>query len=131
MSKTIDMSRSVYELVSEYPELQDIMVELGFTEIKKPAMLHSVGKLMTIPRGAKMKNIPMDKVIMALMEMALPCRARCQRRQRVKRRKCRLPLRRRRLPLLARNSSRRIYAVWARVNPWRVSGRILRRSFGT
>lgn len=68
MSKTIDMSRSVYELVSEYPELQDIMVELGFTEIKKPAMLHSVGKLMTIPRGAKMKNIPMDKVIMALME---------------------------------------------------------------
>ena len=68
MSKTIDMSRSVYELVSEYPELQDIMVELGFTEIKKPAMLHSVGKLMTIPRGEKMKNIPMDKVIMVLME---------------------------------------------------------------
>ena len=68
MSKTIDMSRSVYELVSEYPELQDIMAELGFTEIKKPAMLHSVGKLMTIPRGAKIKNIPIDQVITALME---------------------------------------------------------------
>lgn len=68
MNRTIDMSRSVYELVSEYPELQDIMAELGFTEIKKPAMLHSVGKLMTIPRGAKMKNIPMDQVITALME---------------------------------------------------------------
>lgn len=68
MSKTIDMRRSVYELVSEYPELQDIMAELGFTEIKKPAVLHSVGKLMTIPRGAKMKNIHMDKVIAVLME---------------------------------------------------------------
>ena len=68
MNKTIDMSRSVYELVSEYPELQNIMAELGFTEIKKPAMLHSVGKLMTIPRGAKMKNIPMDQVIAALLE---------------------------------------------------------------
>ena len=68
MNRTIDMSRSVYELVSEYPELQDIMAELGFTEIKKPAMLHSVGKLMTIPRGAKMKNIPMDQVIAALLE---------------------------------------------------------------
>lgn len=68
MSKTIDFSRSVYELVTEYPELADIMAELGFTEIKKPAMLHSVGKLTTIPKGAKMKNIPMEKVVMALME---------------------------------------------------------------
>ena len=68
MSKTIDLSRSVYELATEYPELADIMAELGFTEIKKPAMLHSVGKLMTIPRGAKMKNIPMEQVIAALME---------------------------------------------------------------
>lgn len=68
MSKTIDFSRSVYELVTEYPELVDIMAELGFTEIKKPAMLHSVGKLMTIPKGAKIKNIPMEKVLMALIQ---------------------------------------------------------------
>ena len=68
MSKTIDLSRSVYELVTEYPELVDIMAELGFTEIKKPAMLHSVGKLMTIPKGAKIKNIPMEKVLMALIQ---------------------------------------------------------------
>lgn len=68
MSKTIDFSRSVYELVTEYPELADIMAELGFTEIRKPAVLHSVGKLTTIPKGAKMKNIPMEKVVMALME---------------------------------------------------------------
>ena len=67
MNKTIDFSRSVYELVTEYPELSDIMAELGFTEIKKPAMLHSVGKLMTIPKGAKIKNIPMEKVVMALI----------------------------------------------------------------
>ena len=68
MSKTIDLSRSVYELVTEYPELVDIMAELGFTEIKKLAMLHSVGKLMTIPKGAKIKNIPMEKVLMALIQ---------------------------------------------------------------
>lgn len=67
-NKTIDLSRPVFELVSEYPELQNIMADLGFTEIKKNAMLHSVGKLMTIPKGAKMKNIPMDKVIAALTE---------------------------------------------------------------
>ena len=68
MNKTIDLNRSVYELVTEYPELADIMADLGFSEIKKPAMLHSVGKLMTIPRGAKMKNIPMTDVIAALMQ---------------------------------------------------------------
>ena len=68
MNKTIDFSRSVYELVKEYPELQDIMAELGFTEIKKAAVLHSVGKMMTIPRGAKMKNIPMEKIVLTLME---------------------------------------------------------------
>lgn len=68
MNKTIDLNRSVYELVTEYPELADIMADLGFTEIKKPAMLHSVGKLMTLPRGAKMKNIPMGDVIAALMQ---------------------------------------------------------------
>ena len=38
MSKTIDLTRSVFDLVTEYPELADIMAELGFTEIKKPAM---------------------------------------------------------------------------------------------
>lgn len=68
MSKTIDFGRSIYELVTEYPEFADVMAELGFTEIKKPAMLHSVGRLMTIPKGAKMKNIPMEKVVLALME---------------------------------------------------------------
>ena len=49
MKKSIDFSSSVYELVTEYLELADIMDELGFSEVKKPAMLHSVGKLMTIP----------------------------------------------------------------------------------
>ena len=68
MRKTIDFNRSVYELVKEYPELTDIMAELGFSEIRKPAILHSVGKLMTIPKGAGMKNIPMEKVVMALTE---------------------------------------------------------------
>lgn len=62
------MNRTVYELIKEYPELKDIMAELGFTEIKKPAVLHSIGKMMTIPRGAKMKNIPMEKVVMTLMK---------------------------------------------------------------
>ncbi len=68
MAKKIDLNKSVYELASEYPELIDIMYDLGFTEISKKAMLNSVGKFMTIPKGAKMKNISMIDVVAALMK---------------------------------------------------------------
>lgn len=67
MTKKIDLSKSVYELTKEYPELIDIMTGLGFTEITKKAMLNSVGKMMTIPKGAKMKNISMMDVVTTLM----------------------------------------------------------------
>lgn len=67
MAKQIDFSRSVFDLVEEYPELKDIMVKLGFTEITKKAVFHSAGKIMTIPKGAKIKNIPMMDVISALI----------------------------------------------------------------
>ncbi|MDO5037491.1 MAG: DUF438 domain-containing protein [Tissierellia bacterium] len=67
MAKKLDLNKSVYDLVKEYPELQDIMVDLGFSEIKKKAMLHSVGKVMTLPKGAKMKNISMMDLVTALM----------------------------------------------------------------
>ena len=67
MQKKIDLSRSVFELTEEYPELIEIMMGLGFTEITKKPVLHSLGKLMTIPKGAKMKNIPMTDVVTALM----------------------------------------------------------------
>lgn len=67
MAKKLDLNKTVYELTQEYPELIDIMAELGFTEITKKAMLHSVGKMMTIPRGAKMKNIPMMDIVTSLM----------------------------------------------------------------
>lgn len=68
MAKVLDLSRSVYELANEYPELVDIMAGLGFTEITKKLALNSVGKVMTIPKGAKIKGIPMEKVIAALTE---------------------------------------------------------------
>lgn len=67
MAKVIDLSKSVYQIVIEYPELKEIMVELGFSEITKKAMLHSVAKIMTIPKGAAMKNISMDKIIDAFI----------------------------------------------------------------
>lgn len=67
MAKQIDLNQSVYTLVKQYPELKDIMADLGFTEVTKKAMLNSVGKVMTIPKGAKMKHISMIDVARALL----------------------------------------------------------------
>ncbi|MDO4633864.1 MAG: DUF438 domain-containing protein [Eubacteriales bacterium] len=67
MAKKLDLSKPVYELVQEYPELTETLKELGFSEITKPAMLHSVGRITTIPKGAKMRKISMMEIIPALM----------------------------------------------------------------
>lgn len=67
MSKKIDLNKTVFELTSEYPELIDIMAGLGFSEITKKVMLNSVGRITTIPKGAKLKGIPVMDVIAVLM----------------------------------------------------------------
>ena len=64
----IDFSKSLYELVSQYPEMKEIMLGIGFNEITKPGMLQTAGRYMTIPKGAKMNNIPLATIIQAFEE---------------------------------------------------------------
>ena len=68
MSKKIDLSKSVYELVSEYPELAEVMAGMGFTEITKKLVLNSVGRMTTIPKGAKMKGFDLENILKTLRE---------------------------------------------------------------
>ncbi len=63
MSKVLDLNKTVAELVNDYPEVKDIMADLGFKDITKPAALVTVGKIMTIPKGASIKDIELSKVI--------------------------------------------------------------------
>lgn len=44
------------------------MKELGFSEITNKVMLNSVGKIMTIPKGAKMKGVSMIDIVGAFMK---------------------------------------------------------------
>jgi len=62
MSKELDLTRSVYELCSNDAEVIEVMKELGFEGITSPGMLNTAGRFMTIPKGAAMKKIPMDKI---------------------------------------------------------------------
>ena len=68
MEKKLDLSKSLYDLVTEYPEVTEIMKSLGFSEITNKVMLNSVGKIMTIPKGAKMKGVSMIDIVGAFMK---------------------------------------------------------------
>lgn len=63
MGKTIDLNKSVYELCTEDSFVMEVMKELGFDKITKPGMLHTAGKIMTIPKGARMRGIELDEII--------------------------------------------------------------------
>lgn len=64
--KMIDLSKSVYEITEEYPEIIEIMVGLGFTDMRNPIVRKTAGKIMTISLGCKMKGIPLEEVIAEL-----------------------------------------------------------------
>ena len=68
MDKILDLDKSVASLVKEYPEVTDIIADLGFTEIKNPAMLASVGRIMNLKKGSQMKKIPMEEIVRAFRE---------------------------------------------------------------
>ncbi|KPU45549.1 hypothetical protein OXPF_07820 [Oxobacter pfennigii] len=62
MSYILDLSKSVYEISKEHPDIIEIMKELGFESITAPGMINTAGRFMTIPKGALIKNISMDKI---------------------------------------------------------------------
>ena len=53
----IQSDASVYDLVTVHPEIQGIMVDLGFKDIVKPGMLQTAGRVMTLEKGAMLKRI--------------------------------------------------------------------------
>lgn len=60
--KKLDLSKSVFELCKDDPQVEEILAELGFSEITKPGMLQSVGRFMTIPKGAAMRNVALEVI---------------------------------------------------------------------
>lgn len=66
--KEIDLNKSVYELTEEYPELMDILKELGFLGVKNPILRKTLGKVTTIPQGSKKQGKDLSEVIKILKE---------------------------------------------------------------
>lgn len=63
MKVAIIGTTSIYELVTTYPDVKQIMSELGFVDIVKPGMLQSVGRIMTLEKGARMKSLDWATIV--------------------------------------------------------------------
>lgn len=50
MIKVINLNDSIYNLHSKNPEIVEVLYELGFSDIKKPGMLNTAGRFMTIKK---------------------------------------------------------------------------------
>lgn len=62
MNKTLDLDKTVAELIEEYPELKGILADLGFKGVTNPVALKTLARNMTLPKGAEKLGIPLDDV---------------------------------------------------------------------
>lgn len=62
MDKVLNLDETVFELAGRYPEVVEIMVELGFRDIAKPGMLQTAGRFMTLAKGIKLKKMDAETV---------------------------------------------------------------------
>lgn len=66
MMKKIDGNQTVYELVKEDPDLKKVLVDLGLTPLNNPAMLNTVGRMMTLKDGIKQIDLSREELIAGL-----------------------------------------------------------------
>lgn len=60
--KKIDINWTIYETLEKYPELEDILFEIGFEGVKNPIMRKTHAKIMTIKKGIEFLKIDKDKL---------------------------------------------------------------------
>lgn len=61
--KLINTNKNIYELCKEYPEIKNILSDLGFEAINNPVMFNIMAKLTTIDKASKIKNIDIKNII--------------------------------------------------------------------
>ncbi|WP_155970956.1 DUF1858 domain-containing protein [Streptococcus ruminantium] len=59
---TIDLNLPVADIISQHPEVKELLIDLGFKPLANPAMLHTVGKMTSLKTGSKMTKIPLERI---------------------------------------------------------------------
>jgi len=66
--KKINLIKTVYELTEQYPELIEILKNMGFLGVSNPIVRNTIGRKMTIPEGCKKQGKDLESVIQKLKE---------------------------------------------------------------
>ncbi|WP_203632744.1 DUF1858 domain-containing protein [Lacticaseibacillus suibinensis] len=64
----ISLTTPVHDLVVAHPDIVPIMVQMGLDGVTQPGLLNTVGRLMTLEKGARMKHIPLTQLIETLTQ---------------------------------------------------------------
>ncbi len=64
--RTVDLDKTLYDLTTQYPELIDVLFDLGFAGVKNPAMREGHGKQMTLKTGCAHLGLDLEKIATAL-----------------------------------------------------------------
>ncbi|MGL4662960.1 MAG: DUF1858 domain-containing protein [Culicoidibacterales bacterium] len=59
----IRLDTTIYELTETYPEIIDIMSQIGFTDVTRPVVRKTAGKVMTLEKGIQMQKKDKMEVI--------------------------------------------------------------------
>ena len=66
--KNINVDEPVANLIEKFPNIKNILKDLGFIEITNPIALSTVGKMVSLKKGAEIKNIDLDLIKEKLRE---------------------------------------------------------------
>lgn len=64
--KEIDLKKSVFELTEMYPELIDVLKELGFLGVVRPVVRTTLGRVTTIIQGCERQGKDLNEVVKQL-----------------------------------------------------------------
>ena len=73
--KEIDLNKNVHDLTEQYPQLIDILKEMGFLGLANPVMRETMGKVTSIAQGCKKMGMDLDEVKRVLKEKGFEIKA--------------------------------------------------------
>lgn len=62
-NKEIDLDKNIFELTNQYPELIEILAQMGFIGVKNPLIRNTIGRKTTLREGCKKQGKDLRLII--------------------------------------------------------------------
>ncbi len=63
---------TIYTLCATYPQAIELLADFGFTQIRQPMMIQTVGRYMTLRKGCEMRGFDLESLVIYLKSHAIP-----------------------------------------------------------